>query len=57
MKGLLSWPDRGEVVEYTRPKRIIGHTKFNALKLWNLAWDGITGFSTVPLKERIIKWM
>lgn len=50
MKGLLSWPDRGEVVEYTRPKRIIGHTKFNALKLWNLAWDGITGFSTVPLK-------
>lgn len=51
MKGILSWVGfKTEIVEYTREKRVIGDTKFNAWKLWNLAVEGITSFSTVPLK-------
>ncbi|MGF1888385.1 glycosyltransferase family 2 protein [Photobacterium profundum] len=51
MKGLLSWPGfNPEIVEYKRPERIAGTTKFNGLKLLNLAIEGITNFSTTPLK-------
>jgi len=51
MKGLLSWVGfRTEVVEYTRAQRVAGATKFNGWKLWNLALEGITSFSTVPLR-------
>ncbi|MDD6880702.1 MAG: glycosyltransferase family 2 protein [Firmicutes bacterium] len=52
MKGLLSWVGgrRIEIVEYVRPERSAGTTKFNGWKLWNLALEGITSFSTVPLR-------
>lgn len=51
MKGILSWVGgRTEVVEYTRAERIAGTTKFNGWKLWNLALEGITSFSTFPLR-------
>ncbi|MDU4995778.1 MAG: glycosyltransferase family 2 protein [Enterobacteriaceae bacterium] len=51
MKGILSWVGgRAEVVEYTRAERIAGSTKFNGWKLWNLALEGITSFSTFPLR-------
>ncbi|MEG0002684.1 MAG: glycosyltransferase family 2 protein [Comamonas sp.] len=51
MKGILSWVGfKTDIVEYAREKRVIGDTKFNAWKLWNLAVEGITSFSTVPLK-------
>lgn len=51
MKGLLSWVGgKVEIVEYTRASRIAGETKFNGWKLWNLALEGITSFSTVPLR-------
>ena len=52
MKGLLSWVGgkRIEIVEYTRQSRVAGTSKFNFWKLWNLALDGLTGFSTVPLR-------
>lgn len=51
MKGLLSWPGgRKDVVEYQRAKRIAGKTKFNGWSLWNFALEGITSFSTVPLR-------
>ncbi|MET1116848.1 MAG: glycosyltransferase family 2 protein [Comamonas sp.] len=51
MKGILSWVGfKTVIVEYVREKRVIGDTKFNAWKLWNLAVEGITSFSTVPLK-------
>lgn len=51
MKGVLSWVGgQVEVVEYTRQERIAGNTKFNMWKLWNLALEGITSFSTVPLR-------
>lgn len=51
MKGVLSWVGgHVEVVEYTRAERVAGTSKFNGWKLWNLALEGITSFSTFPLR-------
>ncbi|WP_370607288.1 glycosyltransferase family 2 protein [Citrobacter werkmanii] len=51
MKGILSWVGgRTEVVEYVRAERVAGDSKFNGWKLWNLALEGITSFSTFPLR-------
>lgn len=51
MKGILSWVGGvTEVVEYSRSERSAGTSKFNGWKLWNLALEGITSFSTIPLR-------
>lgn len=51
MKGLMSWVGfNTAIVTYKRPIRTEGKTKFNFFKLWNLAVQGITSFSTIPLK-------
>lgn len=52
MKGIFAWAAGGNItiVSYRRPKRTTGQTKFNGWKLWNLALEGISGFSTVPLR-------
>ncbi|OEC63350.1 bactoprenol glucosyl transferase [Pseudomonas sp. AP19] len=51
MKGLFAWAGfRTTSVDYTRPERKHGNTKFSGWKLWNLALEGITSFSIVPLK-------
>lgn len=51
MKGLFNWVGfRATTVEYERPERVAGQTKFNYWKLWNLALEGITSFSTTPLR-------
>ena len=51
MKGLFAWIGfRTATVEYTRPKRSAGLTKFNGWKLWNLGLEGITSFSAAPLR-------
>ena len=51
MKGLFSFAGFNvECVEYSRPLRARGITKWNYWKLWNYAIDGITSFSTFPLK-------
>lgn len=51
MKGILSWVGgRTDVVEYSRAERVAGDSKFNGWKLWNLALEGITSFSTFPLR-------
>lgn len=51
MKGILSWVGGNvEVVEYVRSERVAGVSKFNGWKLWNLALEGITSFSTFPLR-------
>lgn len=51
MKGVLSWVGgKVDVVEYARAERVAGDSKFNGWKLWNLALEGITSFSTFPLR-------
>ena len=51
MKGLFAWVGFRQVAfPYEREARLAGRTKFNFWRLWNLALEGITGFSTVPLR-------
>ncbi|HDN3137761.1 TPA: glycosyltransferase family 2 protein [Escherichia coli] len=51
MKGILSWVGgKTDVVEYVRAERAAGKSKFNGWKLWNLALEEITSFSTFPLR-------
>jgi polyisoprenyl-phosphate glycosyltransferase len=51
MKGLFGWVGFRQVsIPYQRDPRAAGNTKFNFWKLWNLAIEGITGFSTAPLR-------
>ena len=51
MKGLLSWTGgKTTIINYSRAERMAGKTKFNGWKLWNLALEGISSFSTVPLQ-------
>jgi glycosyltransferase involved in cell wall biosynthesis len=51
MKGLFAWVGFvTDTVEYVRPERAAGTTKFSPWKLWKLALDGIYSFSTVPLR-------
>lgn len=51
MKGLFAWVGfRAEAFDYERAPRLAGASKFNYWRLWNLALEGITGFSTVPLR-------
>lgn len=51
MKGLYAWAGfRTAEVQYVRPERAAGETKFSGWKLWNLAIEGITSFSIAPLK-------
>jgi glycosyltransferase involved in cell wall biosynthesis len=51
MKGLFSWVGfRTTTIEYSRPARNAGTSKFSKWKLWNFALDGITSFSNAPLR-------
>ncbi len=51
MKGLFSWIGFRQVgVSFEREPRHAGHTKFSYWRLWNFALEGITSFSTRPLK-------
>jgi glycosyltransferase involved in cell wall biosynthesis len=51
MKGLFTWVGYRQVsLPYEREPRVAGATKFNYWRLWNLALEGITSFSTVPLR-------
>lgn len=51
MKGLFAWVGfSAKAVPYERPARAAGTTKWNYWKLWNFALDGLTGFTTVPLR-------
>lgn len=51
MKGLFAWVGfRTITIDYKRPARAVGQSKFNGWRLWNLALEGITSFSTVPLR-------
>lgn len=51
MKGIFAWVGfKTRIIEYQRDERHSGETSFNAWKLWNLALEGITSFSTAPLR-------
>ena len=51
MKGILSWVGgKVAIVPYVRAERSAGDSKFNFRKLWNLAMEGITSFSTALLR-------
>ncbi|NMG59970.1 glycosyltransferase [Geitlerinema sp. P-1104] len=51
MKGLFAWVGYRQVaIEYDRQSRYAGKSKWNYWQLWNFALDGITAFSSIPLK-------
>jgi len=50
-KGLFAWVGyKSKEVTYERDPRFAGETKWSYWRLWNFAIEGITSFSTVPLK-------
>lgn len=51
MRGLIAWTGfRSVAVEYDRPERAGGETKYNTLKLLWLSLDAAVGFSILPLR-------
>ena len=51
MKGLFAWIGYSQIeVPYKRDGRYAGETKWSYWRLWNFALEGITSFTTVPLK-------
>jgi glycosyltransferase involved in cell wall biosynthesis len=51
MKGLFAWVGFKQIgVPFVRPPRAHGKTAWNTWKLINFAIDGVTGFSTIPLR-------
>src|SRR5262245_13059060 len=51
MKGLYAWVGfRQTSIEIVRAPRVAGTSKWRYWRLWNFALDGITAFSTMPLR-------
>jgi len=51
MKGLFAWVGFHTCyVDYVRRERVAGASKFDGWKLWNFALEGVTSFSTDPLR-------
>lgn len=51
MKGIFAWTGFRQVaVTYERSARVAGSTKWRYWKLWNFALDGVTSFTTLPLR-------
>lgn len=51
VRGMFAWIGyRHTSVSYTRAPRFAGTTKYPTRKMMKLAFDGIVGFSTVPLR-------
>lgn len=51
MKGLYAWIGfRQKAIPYGRHPRFAGRSKWNYWQLWNLALEGITSFTIIPLK-------
>lgn len=51
MKGIFAWVGMNtKILEFDREQRAAGTTKWNYLKLFTLAMDGITSFSNKPLR-------
>lgn len=55
MKGILSWPGyKQTTINFERPERVAGETKWSFMQLVKLGLSGITAFSVKPL--RISTW-
>lgn len=51
MKGIFAWVGfKAVTIDYVRAPRVGGKTKFTGWKLWNFALEGITSFTTIPLR-------
>ncbi|GHA77803.1 glycosyltransferase family 2 protein [Cognatilysobacter bugurensis] len=51
MKGLFGWVGFNRTsIAYHRGSRVAGASKFDFWRLWNFALEGITSFSTAPLR-------
>jgi glycosyltransferase involved in cell wall biosynthesis len=51
MRGLVAWTGfKSTAIEYDRPERAGGETKYNTLKLLWLSLDAAVGFSVLPLR-------
>lgn len=51
LRGLFSWVGFKQIpFEYERKERVAGKTKYQLKKMLKLAYDGIIGFSSKPLK-------
>ena len=51
MKGLFGWVGFNQVaVPYHREARVAGRSSFGFWKLWNFALEGISSFTTAPLR-------
>src|SRR3984885_3874452 len=51
MKGLFAWIGFRQIaLRYDRDARFAGESKFNYWRLWNFSLEGITSFTTAPLK-------
>ena len=51
MKGLFTWVGfRQAEVRYVRPPRAAGVSSWRYWRLWNFALDGITAFTTAPIR-------
>lgn len=56
VRGLISWVGFKQTgILYTRDKRYAGETKYPYRKMIKFAFDGITSFSTIPLK--LASWL
>ena len=51
VRGLVAWVGfRQTVIDFERPARAAGTTKYPVLKMVALAWDGMTSLSAAPLR-------
>lgn len=51
MKGLFAWVGfKSEPISYSPTERLHGHSSFKALRLFGFAIDGLTAFTTWPLR-------
>ena len=50
-RGLVSWMGfKQTIVEFNAPPRMSGESKYTLKKMIQFAWDGVTSFSSKPLK-------
>lgn len=51
VRGLVAWVGfRQTVIDFERPERAAGTTKYPLVKMVRLAWDGMTSLSAAPLR-------